>query len=557
MVDEKVFFREATLRICGSLEIEKALWDCLIYIRDYIPADMIFMNVYDPGTGISETLAKADLQGGQIVSLKRTVPQAARRVIDDILKNADRAPHIIVADRVSGHPLLGPMSSIAGNPDAAFMAIGPKPEWNLFGGIFIGNHAGEKYTDEHVRLFSLLDEPFAIAFSNYVRYREVLRLKEILADDNRYLQDELQQHAGDEIVGANFGLKQVMEMVSQVAPLTSPVLLLGETGAGKEIIATAIHNLSPRRNGPYIKVNCGAIPESLMDSELFGHEKGAFTGALFQKRGRFERAHGGTIFLDEIGELTPGAQIRLLRVIQEKEIERVGGTETLQVDIRVIAATHRNLEEMLAEGTFREDLYFRLRVFPIVIPPLRNRRADIPALVQHFMTRKAREMGLVESPVLAPGSIDRLMHYHWPGNVRELQNAVERALILNRGNPLTFDDLGETAKNPAPDAPLPGGRGGDSLDQAVSRYIRQALETTGGRVGGEKGAANLLKMNPSTLRTKMRKLGIPFGRKAHMIVTPAKRIRGRHSIEDLVAKIPEDYQPSEVDWGEPAGKEVW
>jgi len=513
MVDEKDFFREATLRICGSLEIEKALWDCLMYIRDYIPSDMIFMNVYDPGTGVTETLAKADLQGGQIVSLKLTVPQAARRVIDDIIKNADRPPHVIVADRISGHPLLGPISTIAENPDASFMAIGPKPEWNLFGGIFIGNHAGEKYTDEHVKLFSLLNEPFAIAFSNYIRYREVLRLKDILADDNRYLQEELKQKAGGEIVGANFGLKQVMEMVGQVAHLTSPVLLLGETGVGKEVIATAIHNLSPRRNSPFIKVNCGAIPESLMDSELFGHEKGAFTGALFQKRGRFERAQGGTIFLDEIGELTPGAQIRLLRVIQEKEIERVGGSEVLHVDIRVIAATHRNLETMLVEGRFREDLYFRLRVFPIVIPPLRDRCADIPALVQHFMMVKSREMGLVDVPTLAPGAIDQLMHYSWPGNVRELQNAVERALILNRGNPLTFDDLGETTKNMSPVTPLLDGGGGDSLDQAVSRCIRRALETTGDRIGGEKGAAKLLNMNPSTLRAKMRKLGIPFGRK--------------------------------------------
>jgi len=514
-VDENDFFREATLRICGSLEIEKALWDCLIYIRDYIPADMIFMSVFDPGTNTGEILAKADLQGGCLVSLKQVISQAARSAIDDIIKNDDRKLHIIVADRVGGHPLLGPMAAISGNPDAAFMAINPKPEWNLFGGIQIGNYKGERYTDEHVRLFSLLNEPFAIAFSNYLRYREVLRLKDILADDNRYLQDELRQQAGDEIVGANFGLKQVMEMVGQVAPLTSPVLLLGETGTGKELVAAAIHNLSPRRNGPYIKVNCGAIPESLMDSELFGYEKGAFTGALFQKRGRFERAHGGTIFLDEIGELAPGAQIRLLRVIQEKEIERVGGTETLQVDIRVIAATHRNLEELMAAGKFREDLYFRLRVFPIVIPPLRDRSADIPALVQHFMTRKAREMGFVEFPTLAPGAIDQLVYYPWPGNVRELQNAVERALILNKNRPLNFDDLGETTKNAAPVTPV----GDDtdtlvySLDQAVSQHILQALEATGGRVGGEKGAAKLLKMNPSTLRTKMRKLGIPFGRK--------------------------------------------
>ena len=216
---------------------------------------------------------------------------------------------------------------------------------------------------------------------------------------------------------------------------------MGETGVGKEVIANAIHNLSLRSNGPFIRVNCGAIPPTLMDSELFGHEKGAFTGALFQKRGRFERADGGTIFLDEIGELPLEAQVRLLRVLQEKEIERVGGTETIQVDIRVIAATHRNLDQMLAEGRFREDIYFRLRVFPIAIPPLRLRPEDIPVLVQHFIQKKCREMKTVKIPSLAPGALDRLMLYNWPGNVRELENAVERELIVNKGSLLSFDDL--------------------------------------------------------------------------------------------------------------------
>jgi transcriptional regulator with GAF, ATPase, and Fis domain len=250
-----------------------------------------------------------------------------------------------------------------------------------------------------------------------------------------------------------------------------------------------------------------------MDSELFGHEKGAFTGALFQKRGRFERAHGGTIFLDEIGELTPGAQIRMLRVIQEKEIERVGGTETHQVDIRVIAATHRNLEVMLTEGKFREDLYFRLKVFPVLIPPLRKRRADIPALVQHFMMKKARELGLVEIPTLAVGVIDKLMNYSWPGNVRELQNAVERALILSKGVPLVFDDIGDTVLNTSTTMPPVNNIEMSALDHVVSNHIRRTLDATGGQVDGKEGAAKLLKMNSSTLRSKMRKLGIPFGRK--------------------------------------------
>ena len=513
MIDEKEFFREATLRICGSLEIEKALFNCLIYIRDYIPADYILMSTYDPQTGVGEVIASANVDGEKIMSQKLAPPQDTRNAIMKIIEGVHSSPVIIVAERIEGHPMMRILSRFGIRPEASVMVIGPKPEWNFFGGVSIVSQSGAKYTEQHQRLFSLLNEPFAIAFINYIRYREVLRLKDILADDNRYLQDELRQHIGEEIVGANFGLKQVMEMVRQVAPLTSPVLLLGETGSGKEVIANAIHNLSPRHNGPFIKVNCGAIPESLMDSELFGHEKGAFTGALFQKRGRFERANSGTIFLDEIAELTPGAQIRLLRVIQEKEIERVGGKETQCVDIRVIAATHRDLDAMMAAGRFREDLYFRLNVFPVCIPPLRERRADIPALVQHFMMKKAREIGLNEIPSLAPGAIDRLTHYSWPGNVRELQNAVERALILSQGKPMTFDGIGESAPKMEPDNLLVHHGEAGGLNRAIVEHIKHALETTGGRVGGEKGAAKLLQMNPSTLRTKMRKLGIPFGRK--------------------------------------------
>ncbi|MFH2045778.1 MAG: sigma 54-interacting transcriptional regulator [Pseudomonadota bacterium] len=512
-IDKNHFFREATLRICGSLEIEKAFWDCLMYIRDYIPADIMLVTLYKPGVGMGETIARADCSGGELTSIKTVVPADTQRLIDEITNNPQIISKVLVADRIGDDPIMAPLSEVTGRPDVSVMLIGPKLKWNLFSSILVGNNRGKKYSVKHVRLFTLLNEPFAIALSNYLRYREVLRLKELLADDIRYLQKELRQQVGEEIVGVHLGLNQVMEMVDQVAPLASPVLLLGETGTGKEVIATAIHNLSLRRTGPFIKVNCGAIPESLMDSELFGHEKGAFTGAFFQKRGRFERAQGGTIFLDEIGELTPGAQIKLLRVIQEKEIERVGGTETIKVDIRIIAATHRNLETMLADGKFREDLYFRLRVFPIVIPPLRDRRADISALVQYFMTKKAREMGFMKVPTLAPGAIDKLIHYDWPGNVRELQNAVERALILSRERPLDFDNLGHTIPHTNIVIPTTGVGSTLSLEEITSQAIVRAMKITGGRVGGERGAAKLLKINPSTLRMKMRKLGIPFGRK--------------------------------------------
>lgn len=516
-MDEKTFFREATLRICGSLEIDNSLWQLLLYLQKFMPAEAIFLNVYFPELGIIETIAKADHQGGGKISIKTLVPPDSRKIFAEMLSGKEPGPYLYKVEHMSENEITELFSQTIGMPDAAALVMRPKLEGKLLGGVVVINNLGEKYSPGHLRLLALLNEPFAIALSNYLRYREILRLKDILADDNRYLQRELNAQVGEEIVGANFGLKGVMELVRQVAPLSSPVLLLGETGVGKEVIANAIHRLSPRRENQFIKVNCGAIPETLIDSELFGHEKGAFTGALSQKRGRFERAHGGTIFLDEIGDLPREVQARLLRVLQEKEIERVGGTEPIKVDIRIIAATNRHLEKMVALGQFREDLYFRLNVFPIEIPPLRERKADIPALVQHFMLKKAREMGLTQIPTLAPSAIDRLLNYHWPGNVRELQNAVERALILSQGKPLTFEDLTPSfigGQKSAPythqlgDVPL-------SLNQVITNHIVQVLKMTNGRVGGNNGAAQLLEINPSTLRKKMKKLGIPFGRKTH------------------------------------------
>jgi transcriptional regulator with GAF, ATPase, and Fis domain len=290
------------------------------------------------------------------------------------------------------------------------------------------------------------------------------------------------------------------------------VLLTGETGVGKDVIANAVHLGSHRREGPFIPVNCGAIPDSLIDSELFGHEKGAFTGALAQKRGRFERANGGTILLDEIGEMPLDAQVRLLRVLQHREVERVGGTERIPVDIRVIAATNQELGKLVEAGKFREDLWFRLNVFPIQVPPLRERRSDIPALVQHFIERKTEELKIGEAPRLTPGSIEVLMAYTWPGNVRELENVVERAMILHRGEPLRFDDLGgslsssldgtEASESQSPDAL--------ELDVVTANHIRKVLRITGGKIHGPDGAGELLGVNPNTLRYRMKKLGIPF-----------------------------------------------
>jgi len=515
-IDEKAFFREATLRICGSLNVETFLYESFLYLRDYLPADSVFLTHYRAESGEHAALARATAKGSSLLNLTVSIPRDIRTFV----KRRDKETSVI--ERAEMHPTARPwISKGLLEKDASLMILRLIVDGDIVGGvIFISKESGT-FNQEHADLVSLLREPFAIALSNSIRYKELLELKELLAEDNRFLHSELRQIAGEEIIGADFGLKGVIEMVRQVAPLSSPVLLCGETGTGKEVIAGAIHNLSTKNDGPFIKVNCGAIPESLMDSELFGHEKGAFTGALSRKRGRFERANGGTIFLDEVGELKPDAQVRLLRVLQEKEIERVGGTEPIKLDIRVIAATHQDLEAIIRDGKFREDLYFRLNVFPITIPPLRDRKGDISFLVQHSMQKKSRETGLKGMPTLAPGALERLRAYSWPGNVRELENAVERALILSKGKPLAFNDL------PAPLKPEPGfehgpgpelhpdleGEDSLELDAFVSRHIRRVLNMVGGRVGGEQGAADLLKINPSTLRKRMRKLGIPFGRK--------------------------------------------
>ncbi len=335
----------------------------------------------------------------------------------------------------------------------------------------------------------------------------------IKIEDNRFLHRELHRLSGDKIIGAEFGLKDVMEKANMASSVESPVLLQGKTGVGKDIIANYIHYSSSRYKESFITVNCGAIPDELIDSELFGHEKGAFTGALSQKRGRFERANKGTIFLDEIGELPLSAQVRLLRVLQNKEIERVGGVKTILLDIRIIAATNRNLETMVKNKQFREDLWFRLNVFPLLIPPLRLRIEDIPALAQHFIKRKTKELKLRDTPHLVSGAIDTLMAYDWPGNVRELENVIERAMILHRGKPLRFDDLGLSPVEPINSTTVAPEDETLELDALVKIHIQRVLKLTGGKIHGPGGAGEVLGMNPDTLRYRMKKLGIPFRKK--------------------------------------------
>jgi transcriptional regulator with GAF, ATPase, and Fis domain len=336
-----------------------------------------------------------------------------------------------------------------------------------------------------------------------LRLEEIREFKDRLEAENVYLRTEIQHDRGfGAIVGQSRAMLDVLAKVSQVAPTTSAVLLLGETGTGKELLAHAIHDHSPRRSGPLVKVSCAALPPTLIESELFGHEKGAFTGATAGKAGRFELADGGTLFLDEIGELTPEIQVKLLRVLQDGQFERVGSTRTRTVRARIVAATNRDLGRAMAEGHFREDLYFRLSVFPIQVPPLRERREDIPILVWAFIDRRQTELGrhIERIPARAMAA---LRAYAWPGNVRELENVIERALILSTGSTLRLAEtpgaLGRGAAGPPPS---------ERLDDLERTHIRRVVEGCGWRIHGKGNAAEQLGLHPNTLRSRMQKLGI-------------------------------------------------
>ncbi|HNS14544.1 MAG TPA: sigma 54-interacting transcriptional regulator [Syntrophorhabdaceae bacterium] len=510
-VDENQFFREITLRICGSLDIEKALWNCYLYIANILPADELILTVYDPGAGTLDVVATADNRGGTVRADKVPMPPDLQKQLED----PSKFPRVRTSDDVYRDTIVGLVGERYHWPDSSIIVGRLIVEGRFVGSFIVRANGKKRYTADDAKLWSLINEPAAVALANSLRYQELIKLKELLADDSHYFQNELRKGFSEEIVGAEFGLKSVMEQVFKVAPLSSPVLLEGETGTGKELIANAIHNFSPRNNEPLIKVNCGAIPDSLIDSELFGHEKGAFTGAIFRQRGRFERAHKGTIFLDEVCELPHHAQVRLLRVLQEKEVERVGGAQPIKIDLRIISATNKDLRELVEENKFRDDLYYRLCVVPIRIPPLRERKVDIPALVEYFMRRKAKEIGLHFIPRLVPGAMERLVEYDWPGNVRELSNAVERAIVIHRGETLGFEDIvGIKPAKDEPDGYCGPGTTDLSMKNIEVQHIMRALEIAGGSVEGPKGAAAILRLNPGTLRSRMRKLGIPFGKKA-------------------------------------------
>jgi transcriptional regulator with GAF, ATPase, and Fis domain len=452
-------------------------------------------------------------------SFDRSIPGQHAKALDVYLPNKDRARLVAILStpkKVVGH----------------FSMIGK----------------GVKcYTPEHERKLTVLWPVLNLFMVNLLQYHEISKLKNRLANQNRYLTRRLRHLSQHNLVGEEGGLRFVKEIITQLSGLDVPVLISGETGTGKELIADAIQNTSSRHKASYIKVNCGAIPDSLIDSELFGHEKGAFTGADRKRPGRFEQAHGGTLFLDEVGDMPLNAQTRLLRVLQDGIFERIGGSKPIYVDVRIIAATHQDLPALVEAGKFRKDLYYRLNVLPIKVPPLRERTQDIPALIHHFIKKKAGRLKLSETPLLAQGALPVLMGHLWPGNVRELENLVERALVMDPKGPLKLnyyllDKEGQPFMDRGPvddnkpigevkvetnsmenrllplNQDMPGSvtslrENMPSLDQVMTEHIRRALELCNDRISGPKGAAKMIGINPNTLRTRMDKLGIPYGRK--------------------------------------------
>ena len=375
----------------------------------------------------------------------------------------------------------------------------------VLGTLNVGRMDDEMFTSDEVELLMQVAQQVAIGVDNGLAYRKIAELTEKLNVEKLYLEGEIRtEHNFEEIVGDSAPLKQVLTKIEIVAPTDSTVLIEGETGTGKELVARAIHNLSSRRSRTFIKLNCAAIPTGLLESELFGHEKGAFTGAIAQKIGRFELANGGTLFLDEVGDIPLELQSKFLRVLQEQEFESLGSNKTIRVDIRLVAATNRDLAGMVTERQFRSDLYYRLNVFPILNPPLRERSGDIQALVQYFTRKFATRMNK-KIDTIPTETMAALSQYYWPGNIRELENFIERAVILSRGSTLAVP-LGELKRHRNSDDAMP--RNLSTLEDAERDHIRRALQQANWLVGGPSGAATKLGMKRTTLQSKIAKLGI-------------------------------------------------
>ena len=513
MIDANEVLLQAWQEAGRHIEISETAANIATALSGLMPLSQLFVRLIDPSHSRIDTLAQGvsgaqDDQGGRTpLSHEALSTLCAWCSGRQVIHRTQHTPFPLHFENLlSGIPLgeiiVGPLKSSGG----------------LHAALVLESAPGQVFSAEHEELLALLLDPFCAALENHRRLREIAAMREAAEADKRSLLNRLgRKSIGDVIVGAASGLRLVMERVELVGRSDVPVLILGETGTGKELVARSIHLRSSRAEGPVLRVNCGAIPPELLDGQLFGHERGAFTGAIETSAGWFERAHGGTLFLDEIGELTLAAQVRLLRVLQDGCLERIGGHKTIHVDVRVVAATHRDLPAMIADGRFREDLWYRLAVFPIFLPPLRDRKEDIPALAQHFADKAAMRFGLTPQ-VPAESDLQILRNYRWPGNIRELGSVIDRAAILGDGQSLEVAKALGLLERPAPThssdpenaTPESAHRPFVSLDTAIRLHIEAALKKTKGRVDGPYGAAKLLDINPHTLRARMRKLGVPW-----------------------------------------------
>ncbi len=496
---------------CRHVEIGAAVAQCAPTLFRRLPIDLVVVRRLEPAREAIETVAVGLCRPGPVpvhsrndfspVDFERLLQWCRRGAVQHCLGQADsHLPKGLVPEGLTGELLLGPLNLPAG-PIGLVVLVARPPH---------------SFSPRHAQMLERLLEPFTVWLENDRRLRELSTLHEAAEADKRSLLSRLGRHdISDTIVGVETGLKPVMERVDLVARTDAPVLILGETGSGKEVVARTIHDRSRRAAGPFLRVNCGAIPTELVDSELFGHERGSFTGAIGDRKGWFERADGGTLLLDECGELPPAAQVRLLRILQDGTFERVGGERTVTVNVRVVAATHRDLQAMVAEGRFREDLWYRMAVFPLHLPPLRDRVEDIPSMAAHFALRSAKRNGV--PPVLPTAEdVNLLANYAWPGNVRELSAVIERAVILGDGKHLEIGKaLGTTPEKPRPPVTALGRRRGG----AVSNARRGRGQAHRGGVTADprtdrrrSGAARLLGINPHTLRARMRKLKLDWNR---------------------------------------------